>query len=70
MQGADLLWYGDSIVEELRGTEMGKGKEKYEDVKAVFDKHFGSSKSVLLGISGGASRMMQPHVMVCQPSAA
>ena len=67
VQGADLLWYGDSIVEELRGTQMGK--VVYEDVKAVFGKHFGSINSVVLGIAGGASRVLRPHIMVCQPSA-
>ena len=45
------------------------GKVTYEDVKAVFGKHFGSTNSVVLGIAGGESSMLRPLVMVCQPSA-
>ncbi len=67
MQGVDLLWYGDNIMESLRGTQLGKGA--HEDVKAVFGKHFGSTKSVVLAITGGAPRMPQPDIMVCLPSA-
>lgn len=55
-QGFEYLFYGDSITERWRGTEMGKpcsnkDKECPECAKS-FKKRFGSFRTALLAISG------------------
>lgn len=55
LQGFELVFWGDSITERWRGTEMGhpcgKGKDCPASAKG-FKKHFGSYRTALLAISG------------------
>ena len=44
--------YGDSIFESLLGKQMGQSNADWADIADVWSKHHGSSKSMVLAISG------------------
>ncbi|KAL3147257.1 platelet-activating factor acetyltransferase activity protein [Trebouxia sp. C0010 RCD-2024] len=48
----DLLMYGDSIFESLLGNQFGQANAVWADVAKVWTKYHGSSKSMVLAISG------------------
>ena len=52
MQGVDLLFYGDSITENWRGTSVGRLYPGGQGMPAVYQKHFGGYKSAVLAIAG------------------
>lgn len=55
LQGYDLLFYGDSITETWRGTDMGRPCSRCEGVPKVFSQYFGSKyKSEVLAVGGGS----------------
>lgn len=51
-QGWDVVMYGDTLVERLRGTQNG-GAVNLTGFKEVWDSHMGSRKAAALGITGG-----------------
>lgn len=51
-QGVDLLFYGDSITENWRGTSVGRPYPGGQGMPAVYQKHFGGYKSAVLAIAG------------------
>ncbi|KAK9905658.1 hypothetical protein WJX75_004011 [Coccomyxa subellipsoidea] len=53
-RGWDVLFYGDSIMEEWRGTFLGSAWGPFSDVKKVWAEFFASKpyKSLPLGIAG------------------
>ena len=60
-QGVDLLFYGDSITETWRGTDMGRPCSRCAGVPDVFRKHFASKyESEVLAV-GGARRLLSPY---------
>ncbi len=48
----DLVFYGDSITESWRGTQLGEPLGKFSEVPAVWDKHFGKLKAAAYAIAG------------------
>lgn len=54
LQGYELLFYGDSITEEWRGTDTGRVcLGRCDGVPEVFHRHFGSKyRSNVLAIAG------------------
>ena len=52
-QGLDVVFYGDSITESWRGTEMNSTRsQRLEAIKRVYDEHFSKYRSIVLAISG------------------
>ena len=59
-QGVELLFYGDSITETWRGSDMGRQCSRCAGVPDVFFKYFGSKyESEVLAV-GGASVILLP----------
>lgn len=53
LQGPELLFYGDSIFELLRGTMHMEPDPRGHGIPEVFHKHFGQTyKTAVLGIAG------------------
>lgn len=53
MQGYELLFYGDSIIETWRGTDTGRQCSRCQGAPQVFDKYFGSKyKAEVLAVGG------------------
>ncbi|BDA46856.1 probable platelet-activating factor acetylhydrolase IB subunit gamma at N-terminal half [Coccomyxa sp. Obi] len=51
--GYELLFYGDSITETWRGTDMGRQCSRCQGVPEVFDEYFGSKyKAEVLAVGG------------------
>lgn len=44
--------YGDSIFESLLGKNTGQAYADWSDIAEVWTKHHGSSRSMVLAISG------------------
>lgn len=56
LQGFELVFYGDSITETWRGTDMGRPCSRCTGVPAIFQKYFGSKyDSEVLAVGGTAS---------------
>ncbi len=53
LQGLDCVFYGDSITESLRGTQMGVKIEKFVGIPEVFQKHYGHVRAAAYSIAGG-----------------
>ena len=54
MQGFELVFYGDSITETWRGTDMGRPCSRCAGVPAIFQKYFGSKYDTEVLAVGGA----------------
>lgn len=52
-QGLDLVFYGDSITESWRGTQLRVAADKFAGIPAIFAKHYGQLKAAAYGIAGG-----------------
>ena len=52
-QGVELLFYGDSITETWRGTDMGRQCSRCAGVPDVFAKHFGTKYAAEVLAVGG-----------------
>lgn len=53
VQGYELLFYGDSITETWRGTDMGRPCSRCQGAPEVFDNYFGSKyKAEVLAVGG------------------
>ncbi|KAK9836010.1 hypothetical protein WJX81_005902 [Elliptochloris bilobata] len=50
--GVDVVFYGDSITETWRGTDMGRGCRRCAGVPAVFQKYFGKYSTAVLAVGG------------------
>ncbi len=55
--GLDLVFYGDSITESLRGTQMGTRIEKFYGIDAVAAKHYGHLRMATFSIAGALASM-------------
>ncbi|KAK9814717.1 hypothetical protein WJX72_010374 [[Myrmecia] bisecta] len=73
----DIIFYGDSIIEAWRGTEMGHFCPRCRGSDAVFQQYFASKyKALVMAISGDQTghllwRMMNGHLpVVHQPKVA
>ena len=65
VQGFELVFYGDSISEDWRGTSAGIPWPLASGTADVFYKHFGSKYNAeVLAIAGG-----RPKLLACQPAA-
>ncbi len=66
-QGVDVVFYGDSITETWRGTDMGRGCRRCAGVPAVFQHYFGKYSTSVLAVGG--ARLSPPKsvvsLMVC-----
>eukprot|EP00884_Botryococcus_braunii_P016636 jgi/Botrbrau1/3656/Bobra.0204s0046.1 len=51
-EGFDLVWYGDSITENLRGTSVGHPWPGGQGAYDVYLKHFGQYSSDILAVAG------------------
>ena len=51
-QGLDLVFYGDSITESWRGTEMNNTNFKRPGIADVYRAHFAKYRSIVLAIAG------------------
>ena len=51
-EGLDLVFYGDSITESLRGTQMGTRIEKFYGIPEVAKKHYGHLRTAAFSIAG------------------
>jgi hypothetical protein len=58
LQGVELLFYGDSITETWRGTDMGRQCSRCAGVPDVFAKYFGSKYAAEVLAVGGAPSCM------------
>ncbi len=54
-KGLDLVFYGDSITESWRGTDMNSTGKRSEGVDRVYAAHFSKYRSVVLAIAGERS---------------
>lgn len=52
VQGLDLVFYGDSITESLRGTQVGVRITKFLGIPEVFQQHFGHLRTAVFSIAG------------------
>ena len=52
MQGFEFVFYGDSITERWRGSEMGRQRKAATACKESFQQLFGKWRTALLAISG------------------
>ena len=52
MQGLDLIFYGDSITESWRGTDMNNTGERSKGINRVYAAHFSKYRSIVLAIAG------------------
>ena len=69
MQGFELIFYGDSITEDWRGTSGGLPWPIGSGTADVFYKHFGSKyKAEVLAIAGGS--LETPGVLHCDEQSA
>ena len=75
MQGLDLVFYGDSITESWRGTEMNHTGKRSEGVDRVYAAHFSKYRSIVLAIAGerlgtelahGVCMLRAEPVCICQ----
>ena len=65
MQGFELIFYGDSITEDWRGTSGGLPWPIGSGTADVFYKHFGSQyKAEVLAIAGGSLETPGGHFIV------
>mmetsp|Transcript_8540 Transcript_8540/g.31557 ORF Transcript_8540/g.31557 Transcript_8540/m.31557 type:complete len:325 (+) Transcript_8540:116-1090(+) len=48
----DILFVGDSITEQWLGTSYGRPRTDREEVRRVFEEHFGKYRTLVLAISG------------------
>ncbi|CAL8471452.1 g10994 [Coccomyxa elongata] len=55
-KGLDCVFYGDSITESLRGTQMGVKIEKFVGIPEVFEKHYGHLRAAAYSIAGDTTR--------------
>ena len=56
-QGFELVFYGDSITETWRGTDLGKPCKRggCKEAPAIFQQHFGDLwHTGVLGVAGGS----------------
>jgi lysophospholipase L1-like esterase len=51
-RNVEVLFYGDSILESLRGTSFGLETERAKGCPEVFSKHFGNVKTAILAVAG------------------
>ena len=51
-QGVDVVFYGDSITETWRGTDMGRGCRRCAGVPAVFQHYFGKYSTSVFAVGG------------------
>ena len=63
-QGPDVIFYGDSITETWRGTDMSKASARWDGVPGVFVKHFSQYRALALG-QGGAHADEWRHILGC-----
>lgn len=54
--------YGDSIFESLLGNQLGQANADWADVAKVWTKYHGSSKSMVLAISGVSMSVAWPVI--------
>ena len=62
------MFYGDSITETWRGTDMGRACRRCRGVPAVFGKYFGKYSTAVLAVGGaraGSSCCACPAEQVC-----
>lgn len=61
-QGFEFVFYGDSITERWRGTEMDNPAPEGPACVKSFDKNFGDLRTALLAISGAdlSAALVQP----------
>ncbi len=52
MQGLDLIFYGDSITESWRGTDMNNTGRRSAGIDRVYAAHFSKYRSIVLAIAG------------------
>ena len=65
MQGFELIFYGDSITEDWRGTSGGLPWPIATGTADVFYKHFGSKYNAeVLAIAGGSLEGPGNHISV------
>ena len=53
VQGVDVVFYGDSITETWRGTDMGRECRRCAGVPTVFKEYFGKYATAVLAVGGG-----------------
>ena len=66
MQGLDIVFYGDSITENLNGTALGRPWPGGKGTGEVYQKHFGAYKSAILAIAGAPFQCKHKHKVLRQ----
>lgn len=61
MQGLDIVFYGDSITENLNCTALGRPWPGGKGTGEVYQKHFGAYKSAILAIAGAPLQCKDKH---------
>jgi hypothetical protein len=46
-----MIWYGDSISENMRGTEIGVPDKYRAAIQAVYEQHMSKYRTVVFGCS-------------------
>jgi hypothetical protein len=46
-----MVWYGDSISEQLRGTECGVPSKSLSPMRAVWDRHYGKYRAAVFAMA-------------------
>jgi hypothetical protein len=50
-QRLDMIWYGDSIAEQFRGTEGGIPLKPLSPMRAVWDRHYGKYRAEVFAMA-------------------
>ena len=53
VQDWDIMLYGDSQLESLKGVEFGQQRERANGVPEVWNQHFGHVNSANMAMAGG-----------------
>lgn len=58
LQAFDIVFYGDSITEQYRGTNMGTPIARAKGTPAVFARHFSQYYTAILAAGGGQAALL------------
>lgn len=61
MQGFDVIFYGDSITEQWRGSAVGAEYPSLQETHSIFESRFNTDyTSTVMAIAGMQTRSLNP----------